>query len=80
MSNAPVIGFVGVGAMGAPIVEALAVTCNTLVVYDNDPRALEPAVARGATGCDSPAEVANAADLVFVSPAAAGRRQGGRPW
>jgi 3-hydroxyisobutyrate dehydrogenase-like beta-hydroxyacid dehydrogenase len=67
VSAAPVIGFVGVGAMGAPIVEALAVTCNALVVHDNDPRAVEPAVARGATACSSPAEVANAADLVFVS-------------
>ncbi len=67
VSAAPVIGFVGVGAMGAPIVEALAATCNALIVHDSDPRAVEPAVARGATAYGSPAEVANAADLVFVS-------------
>jgi 3-hydroxyisobutyrate dehydrogenase-like beta-hydroxyacid dehydrogenase len=67
VSAPPVIGFVGVGAMGAPIVEALAVTCNALVVHDSDPSAVAPAVARGATACGFPVDVANAADLVFVS-------------
>ena len=61
------IGFVGVGAMGAPIVEALAGAGHTLVVYDTDPEAIEPAVARGAAAGASPATVADAADLVFVS-------------
>lgn len=61
------IGFVGLGAIGAPIAEAILDGGYELAVHDTEPRAAEPAVARGATGCSSPVEVANLADVVFVS-------------
>ena len=61
------IGFVGIGAMGAPIVEALADGGHALVVHDTDATAVETAVVLGAVSAASPAEVADTADLVFVS-------------
>lgn len=67
MTNAAKIGFVGLGAIGAPIAEAIADAGHELVVHDCDPQAIEPAVARGALPCTSPAEVANLAEIVFVS-------------
>ena len=67
MSGTPVIGFVGLGAIGAPIAEAIADGGYELVVHDTEPEAVEPAVGRGAIACSSPAEVANHADIVFVS-------------
>ena len=59
MSPGARIGFVGLGAMGAPISEAIAAGGHALTVHDRDARALEAAVAAGA--------VADAAEVVFVS-------------
>ncbi len=67
MTGAARIGFVGLGAMGAPIVEAIADAGHELAVHDREPHAIEPAVGRGAIPCRSPAEVANLAEIVFVS-------------
>jgi 3-hydroxyisobutyrate dehydrogenase-like beta-hydroxyacid dehydrogenase len=61
------IGFVGLGAMGTPIVEALADAGHELVVYDVDPAAVERATTYGALRAASPAAVADAAETVFVS-------------
>lgn len=61
------IGFVGLGAMGTPIVEALAEAGHALVVYDREPAAVERAVALGAVGAASAAAVADEAETVFVS-------------
>ena len=61
------LGFVGLGAMGTPIVEELLEAGHELVVYDRVPAAVERAVARGAVAAESAVAVADAADTVFVS-------------
>jgi len=62
------IGFVGLGAIGAPISRALVEDGHDLVVYDQDPRALARAVAAGGSvACESVQEVADAAETVFAS-------------
>ena len=67
MTDGAVVGFIGLGAIGAPLVEAIADGGHELVVHDRNERAVEPAVARGAIGAASPAEVSSLADVVFVS-------------
>jgi 3-hydroxyisobutyrate dehydrogenase-like beta-hydroxyacid dehydrogenase len=67
VTGAPTIGFVGLGAIGAPIVEAIADAGHPLAVHDSNPHAVEAAVARGAISCSSPVSVANHAEIVFVS-------------
>jgi 3-hydroxyisobutyrate dehydrogenase-like beta-hydroxyacid dehydrogenase len=67
MSRDARIGFVGLGAMGAPIAEAIAAAGHALTVHDRDPRALEAAVAGGAVAAPSARAVAGAAEIVFVS-------------
>ena len=67
MSERPVIGFIGLGAIGGPIAEAIADGGYELVVHDTAPSAVEAMVGRGALACASPVEVANLADIVFVS-------------
>ena len=47
------LGFVGLGAMGAPIVEALIEAGNDVVVHDQAPGAVERAVALGAGSAPS---------------------------
>jgi 3-hydroxyisobutyrate dehydrogenase-like beta-hydroxyacid dehydrogenase len=67
MSPGARIGFVGLGAMGAPIAEAIAAGGHVLTVHDRDARALEAAVAGGAVAAPSARAVADAAEIVFVS-------------
>ena len=68
MSGKARIGFVGLGAIGAPISRALVEDGHDLVVYDQDPRALARAVAAGGSvACESVQEVADAAETVFAS-------------
>jgi 3-hydroxyisobutyrate dehydrogenase-like beta-hydroxyacid dehydrogenase len=61
------IGFVGLGAMGSPMVEALVEAGHQLVVHDVDEGAVERALAHGAVAAPSPAAVADSAETVFVS-------------
>ena len=67
MSPGARIGFVGLGAMGAPISEAIAAGGHALTVHDRDPRALEAAVAAGAVAAPGARALADAAEVVFVS-------------
>jgi 2-hydroxy-3-oxopropionate reductase len=67
VSDAGRIGFVGLGAMGAPMVEALLDAGYEVVVTDTRPGAAEPLAARGATVSATAAEVAGAAETVLVS-------------
>ena len=67
MSPGARIGFVGLGAMGAPISEAIAAGGHALTVHDRDAGALEAAVAAGAVAAPSARAVADAAEVVFVS-------------
>jgi len=61
------IGFIGLGAMGSPIAAALLDAGYALAIHDRRSEAMAPLLARGATGCDSPAEVAQTAAVVFAS-------------
>lgn len=61
------IGFVGVGAMGAPMVRRLCERQFRVRVYDTSPAALERAASYGATPAASAAEVAASAETVLVS-------------
>lgn len=61
------LGFVGVGRMGGPMAARLLGAGHSLCVCDADPEAVRPLVERGARAASTPAEVASAAETVFVS-------------
>ena len=61
------IGFVGLGRMGSRMCARLIEAGHTLTVYDVSEDAVKELVARGAKRASSPAEVADAAELVFAS-------------
>ena len=67
MSGSPPVGFVGLGAVGAPMAEALVAAGHDLVVHDRDAARVEPFLAGGASAAASPREVADRAETVFVS-------------
>jgi 3-hydroxyisobutyrate dehydrogenase-like beta-hydroxyacid dehydrogenase len=67
MSADMTIGFVGLGAMGQHMAARLLDAGHELAVFDTRPEAVEPHAARGATACDSAAEVADVARTVLVS-------------
>ncbi len=60
------LGFLGLGQMGAPMAERLLHPDIQLFVHDPRPGAMEGFVARGATACASPREVADNAEIVFA--------------
>ncbi|HET7825787.1 MAG TPA: NAD(P)-dependent oxidoreductase [Anaeromyxobacter sp.] len=62
-----VIGFIGLGNMGAPMASRLLDAGYELHVLDARPEAAQPFVARGAKVARSPAEVAHQASVVFAS-------------
>lgn len=66
MATAP-IGFVGVGRMGGPMASHLLAAGHQLVVFDLEEAALAAAEANGARRAATAAEVASAAEIVFVS-------------
>jgi 3-hydroxyisobutyrate dehydrogenase-like beta-hydroxyacid dehydrogenase len=61
------IGFVGLGAMGGPMVRRLIAAGHAPIVHDANATAQADAVALGARPATTPAEVAGAAEIVFVS-------------
>jgi 3-hydroxyisobutyrate dehydrogenase-like beta-hydroxyacid dehydrogenase len=61
------LGFIGLGAMGAPMARRLISHGYALVVHDINPGAAQSLVEAGATAVSSALEVANAAETVFVS-------------
>ena len=62
-----VIGFIGIGRMGRPMSGRLLDAGHSLVVYDTVAEAMRPLVERGASAAGSVAEVADKADVLFVS-------------
>ena len=60
------IGFIGLGNVGAKLAGSLQRNGFELVVRDLDVSAAEPLLASGATWADSPAELAQAADLIIT--------------
>jgi 3-hydroxyisobutyrate dehydrogenase-like beta-hydroxyacid dehydrogenase len=61
------LGFVGLGVMGGYMSSRLLKEAESLAVYDVRPEAMEPLIAQGALACDSPAGVADQAEIVFMS-------------
>lgn len=67
MSARAQVGFVGLGAIGTPIAQALLEGGSELVVYDSNPEAVSRVVGAGAVACESASGVADASELVFAS-------------
>ena len=61
------LGFVGLGAMGAPMVRRLLGAGHRVLAHDLDPVAVAAVVSRGAEARASPAAVAAEAEIVLVS-------------
>jgi len=59
------IGFIGCGAMGAPIVERLIDAGYAVRLFDPRAEALKPLVARGGTAAASPRDAASGAQVAF---------------
>lgn len=64
MADGPVIGFMGVGAIGRPMAERLAAGGVDLVVYNRSAERLKPFEGR-ARFASSPAELADMVDIAF---------------
>ena len=62
----PSLGFIGLGAMGAPIVHRLLDAGYTVSVWNRAPAKLEPALAAGARAAPTPAALCAASDVVLV--------------
>lgn len=62
----PVVGFIGLGDMGAPMAGHIVAAGYPLHVYDLRRQAMEPLVAEGAVAADSAAAAAADADVVVV--------------
>jgi len=60
------IGFIGVGQMGAPMAERLVAAGHGVAVFDANPAAMQPLVARGAIAAGSAREAATGAEIVFA--------------
>jgi 3-hydroxyisobutyrate dehydrogenase-like beta-hydroxyacid dehydrogenase len=61
------LGFIGLGKMGAPMARRLIEAGHSLVVHDTDAQAAAPLLERGARTASSPKEVADLAESVFAS-------------
>jgi 3-hydroxyisobutyrate dehydrogenase len=60
------IGFIGLGAMGQPMVRNLLQTGREVAVFDTRPEAMAPLAERGAVETRSPAEVARSSGSVHI--------------
>ncbi|MEZ5935801.1 MAG: NAD(P)-dependent oxidoreductase [Alphaproteobacteria bacterium] len=67
MNEKPTIGFIGLGTMGLPMTRHLLAAGHTLLVFDLNTEAMAAAEAEGATQKESVREVADQADIVFLS-------------
>ncbi len=61
------VGFIGLGNMGMPMAANLLAAAHGLIVHDLREESVAHLVGRGATSARSPAAVADAASIVFVS-------------
>ena len=60
------LGFIGLGAMGAPMAKCLASAGFDLSVFDVRPENTEPLVEQGASAAKSPREAAQGAEALFL--------------
>jgi 3-hydroxyisobutyrate dehydrogenase len=61
------LGYIGLGLMGGPMTGRLLAAGRALTVWNRSAEKLDAAVARGARRAGSPAEVAEAAEIVFLN-------------
>ncbi|MFH1870045.1 MAG: NAD(P)-dependent oxidoreductase [Pseudomonadota bacterium] len=61
------LGFIGFGAMGAPMAEHLLNAGHKLFVWSRRPASANFLLAQGASWCDSPAAVASASEIVCTN-------------
>ncbi len=61
------LGYIGIGIMGGPMALNLLRSGHEMYVYNRTAVKCEPLAAAGAQICDSPADVADAADVVFIN-------------
>ena len=62
----PVLGFIGTGLMGLPMATRLLEAGYEVHVWNRSPGKLSPLTARGALAVASPADVAAAAEIIFL--------------
>ena len=60
------LAFIGCGAMGAPMAERLIDAGHTVRIYDPNPAAIDPLVARGAIAASSPRDAAMGSEIAFA--------------
>lgn len=60
------VGFIGLGIMGRPQALNLVKAGHRLAVYARRSQAMQPLKDAGATGCASPAEVAEQSEITFI--------------
>jgi 2-hydroxy-3-oxopropionate reductase len=60
------LGFIGLGAMGAPMAGNLLAAGHALAVHARRPEAMQALVAAGAAPCASPRDVAARSDVIFT--------------
>jgi 3-hydroxyisobutyrate dehydrogenase len=65
-TDKPAIGFIGLGLMGGPMALNLLNAGWPLTVWNRSADKMAPVVDAGATAASSPAEVAKAADIIFL--------------
>eukprot|EP00928_Gymnodinium_smaydae_P087625 TRINITY_DN71869_c0_g1_i1.p1 TRINITY_DN71869_c0_g1~~TRINITY_DN71869_c0_g1_i1.p1 ORF type:complete len:813 (-),score=156.81 TRINITY_DN71869_c0_g1_i1:226-2610(-) len=65
-ASRPVVGFIGLGAMGGGMASALLKKGFSLRAFDVFPAAVAPVVAAGARGCATAAECADGADVLVI--------------
>ncbi len=61
-----VVGYIGLGDIGAPMAERIIDSGYELVVWDKAPSKLEPLIAKGAIAAKSAADLATRVDIVFL--------------
>lgn len=59
------VGYIGIGRMGSRMAKRLMDAGYSLALYDAQPAAMAPLVARGARACGTPAEVASHSDVIM---------------
>lgn len=62
----PKLGYLGMGLMGAPMAKRLVAAGYPVTIWNRSPGKMKPVVDAGATPADSPAAVAEAADIVMM--------------
>ena len=66
MKTSKSLGFIGAGAMGAPMAERLITSGYRVSVYDPNPLALKPLVAMGARAATSARDAATGVSTIFA--------------